>query len=134
MGSSVSWYNIDHTILHVRYEDTLRYSDLITVNDEEAHLLDNVDHAVGVIVDYSGLTRVPEPILANLPQLIVNAPRVTHPWVTRIVVCRSRPSIRLVYDTVLVVYADLKSRITFAANLPDAEAILQEANTERGPL
>jgi hypothetical protein len=127
MGSSVTWYNDNHSILHIRYQDTLRYSDLIAVNDEEARLLDGVDHPVGVIVDYSGLTRIPEPILANLPQLIVNAPRVNHPWVTRIVVCRTRPSIRLVYDTVLVVYQDLASRIAFAANLPDAEAILQQA-------
>ncbi|NDJ36094.1 MAG: hypothetical protein GYB64_15675 [Chloroflexi bacterium] len=125
MASSVAWYNDEQTILLTRFEDSIRYADLIAVNDHEARLLESVQHPVGIIVDYEGVTRVPQPVLSNLPQLVVNAPGINHPNARIVVVVRARPSIKLVYDTILTVYTDLANRIAFARDPEEALAIIR---------
>lgn len=129
MPVAVDWYNEQQTIILGRLGDPVRYADLIALNEGVADLLDTVDYVVGVIIDYAAVTRIPEAILYNLPDLIVSAPSLNH-WNGGLhVVVRVRPSIRLVYDTTLLVYPDLAEQLAFAKSRQEAERILYHSGT-----
>ncbi len=127
MGIEVEWLDDEKTIMIWRFLERYEWDDLAAALDVAEQMVDEVDHIISLITDYTLNRKGPPPhLLSQFPKLVERAFRRDLPQVVVAVGARGLTS------TFNRIFSKLYIRLEVADTMDEALAIIREHRSAEG--
>lgn len=130
-GIQVRWFDPGKTILHWEYGEFFTWENCDKATADSCELIDEVDHIVDALMDYSSNRVIPGDAASRIPEMLLNHPLLEHPRAGLAVYVGGGAQVDFLVNLIRRFQRTQAQRFIRASNIAEALDLLAAKRLER---